>query len=802
MMRSIILFFLVLNATFSLHGQIITTVAGGGTGTLGDGGPATAATLGYFGNIALDTFNNLYIADGNHQRIRKVDHITQIMTTMAGTGVMGFSGDGLAATIAELNGPGGVATDINNNIYIGDANNNRIRKVDALSGIITTYAGDGTFGSVGEGVAATATEIELGGMALDAIGNLYLCEDHRIRKIDVSGILTTIGGNGLSGATGEGVLATTTSVNIPAGMCTDASGNVYFTDSLAAVRKINVSTGIITRVAGTGDHIGGPYIGDGIAATASHINPFDVAVDRIGNLYIADYDNCRIEKVDTFGIISTVAGTGVAGFSGDTGPATDAKVNHPEGVALDACGNLYIADFANLRVRKVTLSSTAISTPTPTISITASTSDTVCSGTSVTYHAIVTGGGASFTYQWYVNGVAVSGTGTSYTYMPDLGDSVVCIVTTLANACATPAVATSHAIHMVVNPFVTPTISIAASPSDTVCAGTSVTYTASIIGGGSTPAFQWYVNGVAVISGSSSYTFTPANGDVVSCTLTSSNPCAIPLSATNSIVMVVRPVVTPTISISLVPADSIICSGTPVAYTASVSNGGSTPGYLWKVNGVAVDTTPSYTYTPANGDSIRCILTSSAECAVPATVSSSTINMVVDTFITPTITLSGITSDPIGGTVTVNATVADAGSSYFINWFNNGTEFATTTVPTVTYIKDAAADTITARIVSTATGCYDSTTAAGFIITTANTGVKPLTPKGEPSIWPNPAKDELHIDYVANSIMSVVISNLLGQALISKEYNTRQVQMNISELPAGIYFVKVNNYFVQKLVKE
>jgi len=878
-------FFLLL--PFIIKAQIITTFAGGG-GVLHDGAPATSVGIADPNAGSFDKYGNCYFAsDLGGNRVIKVNPFG-IMYIFAGTGSGGFSRDYGPATAAELYGPTDAKLDTLGNLYISDHQNLRIRKVNGLTGIITTIAGTGTYGYSGEGIAATASMIWADDVAVDKPGNVYIADydGRRVQKVNPAGIISTIAGTGIIGYTGDGDPATDAELN-PISLAFDTSGDLFIADPEAnVVRKINTS-GIISTIAGNGSPA---YTGDGIPATDAPIQPTFVATDLFGNLFIADKYNNMVYKVDAAGILHHVAGSGITGITGDGGPATAAALNYAGPIFTDPCGNLYISEPGNALVRKVTFNPITAITAAPTISISASPSDTVCSGTSVTYHATVTSGGTSFMYQWYVNGIAMSATGTSYTYIPANGDSLVCKVSTV-NLCSLPATASSNTVYMVVNPVITPAISIAASPSDTVCAGTSVTYhatvtaggttpayqwyingvvvsaassytytpasgdsircvftgsaecatlttassgtinmvvnpvvipaisivaspsdtvcagtsvtyTASIIGGGSTPAYQWYVNGVAVISGSSSYTYTPANGDVVSCTLTSSNPCAIPLSATNSMVMVVRPVVTPTISISLVPADSIICSGTPVAYTASVSNGGSPPGYLWKVNGVAVDTTPSYTYTPANGDSIRCILTSSAECAVPSTTSSSTINMVVDTFITPTITLSGITSYPIGSTVTVNATVADAGSSYLIHWFNNGIEFATTTIPTVTYTKDAAADTITALIVPTGYRCYDSATSAGFIVTAAQTGVKPLTPKGEPSIWPNPAKDELHIDYGANSIMSVVISNLLGQELISKEYNTGQVKINIATLPAGVYVLKVNNYFVQKLVKE
>jgi hypothetical protein len=194
----------------------------------------------------------------------------------------------------------------------------------------------------------------------DLNGILYINDggNFRVRKIDLSsGIISTIAGNGFSTCTGDGGLATNATISGMLGICTDNRGNVITTDSAASVRKIVNATGIINRIAGTGDNLGSPYTGDGNPAISTRIEPFGVATDDTGNLYIADYSNSRIEKVDTFGIIRTIAGTGVSGYSGDEGEATAAKISLPENVALDKCNNVYIADYNNRRVRKITFRS-------------------------------------------------------------------------------------------------------------------------------------------------------------------------------------------------------------------------------------------------------------------------------------------------------------------------------------------------------------------------------------------------------------------------------------------------------------
>ena len=330
----------------------ITTVAGGGS-SLGDGGAATAAQLNNPRGIAVDWAGNLYIADTWNDRIRKVD-TAGLITTVAGSGTNGFSGDGGAATSARLNYPYGVTPDGAGNLYIADSRNHRIRKVDT-AGNISTVAGTGTAGFSGDGDEATAAQLNLpGSVVLDRLGNLYIADrlNHRIRKVDTAGVISTVAGSSTTGAFGgDGGAATAARLYDSSGVALDRSGNLYIADrDNRRIRKVDTA-GVITTVAGIGT---GGSLGDGGAATAARLNsPIDVAVDWAGNLFIADDDSHRIRKVDTAGVITTVAGDGTAGFSGDGGAAVAARLNAPEGVAMDRLGNLYIADTSNNRIRKV-----------------------------------------------------------------------------------------------------------------------------------------------------------------------------------------------------------------------------------------------------------------------------------------------------------------------------------------------------------------------------------------------------------------------------------------------------------------
>jgi RHS repeat-associated protein len=330
--------------------SVINTIAGNGTaGYSGNGGPATTAKLNITNGVAVDATGNIYIADSNNNRIRKVD-TNGIITTVAGDGGYYYDGDGGGAIYHSINSPGQIAVDAAGNIYIAEYN--RIRKVDT-NGIITTVAGNGSYRYSGDGGPATAAGIHTEGVAVDAAGNLYISDNYnnRIRKVDTNGIITTVAGNGVDGYGGDGGLATAAKLRRPTGVAVDAAGNIYICDNWNyRIRKVDTS-GIITTVAGNG--VDG-YGGDGGPATAAKLSlPDGVAVDAAGNIYIADQWNQRIRKVDTRGIITTIAGNGVDGYGGDGGPATTAKLCYPSKVAVDTAGNIYIADHCNDRIRKV-----------------------------------------------------------------------------------------------------------------------------------------------------------------------------------------------------------------------------------------------------------------------------------------------------------------------------------------------------------------------------------------------------------------------------------------------------------------
>lgn len=360
----------VVHVVTNLPGTM-TTVAGNGMGGYsGDDGPATNAELSTPTGVAFDGGRNMFIADSKNNVIRRVDASTGVITTIAGNGIAGYSGDGGPATSAQLNGPTHAVFDRTVNLYITDANNNRIRKVDSSTGLITTVAGNGISGFSGDGGPATSAELNFpDGVGLDSEGNLYIGDaaNNRIRKINVTtGVITTVAGNGFAGYAGGGGLATNAELNFPSRPAIDNFGNIYIADySNNRVRKVDASTNIITTVAGDGT---AGYSGDGGSAAYAQLNgPLSVTVDAAGNLYIGDLNNERIRVVNTTtnqatllgvtiqpGEIETVAGNGITGYAGDGGSALNAYLNFPTGLLIDPQGNLYFADANNNAVRLVT----------------------------------------------------------------------------------------------------------------------------------------------------------------------------------------------------------------------------------------------------------------------------------------------------------------------------------------------------------------------------------------------------------------------------------------------------------------
>lgn len=341
--------------TLPATGNISTVAGNGSAGYSGDAGQATHAEINNAEGIAVDINGDIYLADSANNRIRKVTATTGVISTIAGNGNAGFSGDGGPATSATFNCPTSVAVDGYGNVYVADLNNQRIRKIVASTGIITTVAGNGNDGYNGDAQPAIQAELNNpSSVAVDSFGNLYIADlnNQRIRKITVkTGIISTIAGNGTVGYYGDGGSAANSELDAPSSVAVYGNGDVYIADTLNnCIRKV-AATGTITTVAGSG--IGG-YSGDGGLATSARLQrPNAVAVEPTGDVYFTDQDNTRIRKVTlSSGIITAVAGNGIAGYSGDGGSATSASI-HAGGIATDELLNLYMADAGNNRVRAV-----------------------------------------------------------------------------------------------------------------------------------------------------------------------------------------------------------------------------------------------------------------------------------------------------------------------------------------------------------------------------------------------------------------------------------------------------------------
>jgi hypothetical protein len=350
-------FFAAGNCVFEVdNAGVLTRIAGNSpfAGYSGDGGLATSARLSSPNGVAVSARGDLYIADTGNNVIRKVAAATGAIATVAGTGVPGYSGDGFAATGAKLSGPNGVAVDAAGNLYIADTGNNAIRKV-ALDGAIATFAGTGTPGFSGDGKLAVNAQIDSPwGVAVDTAGNLYIADtsNARIRMVALNGDISTVAGNGqcCSGG-GDGGPATSAQLNGPRGVAVDAVGNFYIADTGDARIRAVATNGFISTAGGTG-HAG--YSGDGGSATKAELDfPYGVAVDGSGNLYIADNVNNRVRQI-VAGTMTTLAGNGSQGlYSGDGGLAAVAGIQYPTDAAVDGAGNLYIADFFDNVIRKV-----------------------------------------------------------------------------------------------------------------------------------------------------------------------------------------------------------------------------------------------------------------------------------------------------------------------------------------------------------------------------------------------------------------------------------------------------------------
>ncbi len=352
----------------------ISTIAGNGSWSFINGNASSASFRNPQG-LAIDLHGNVYVADSLNQVVRKITS-AGVVSTFAGTGSAGYSGDGGPAASATLDTPAALAVDAAGNLFIADQGNSLIRRVDAVSGIITTVAGGGT--SVANGVAATTAALSgPGAVAVDTADNIYIADSFHnlIREVNASsGLITTVAGGGIASSgtdgIGDGGPATSAELDNPTGIALDAAGNIYISDTdHCMVRQVNVTTGIITALAGTGTS---GYSGDGgLALDAKLGSPVGLRLDANNNLYIADTAMQVVRFVNaTTGLISTLAGNGTAAYTGDGGGSTAASLNSPNDVALDAAGDVMIADYANNVIRRIAFLPPTLTFPSTSVTLT------------------------------------------------------------------------------------------------------------------------------------------------------------------------------------------------------------------------------------------------------------------------------------------------------------------------------------------------------------------------------------------------------------------------------------------------
>jgi hypothetical protein len=812
---------------------VIEPVAGNGaagTPPYGDGGPASAANLDAPRGLAIDGSGNLYIADMSHNLIRKVSGISTgaaTITTVVGNDLAGTAGDagngGVATAAAcEISAPTGVAVDGSGNLYVTDVGSdfgmtatwNDIRYVAFSTGIISTIAdASGTTGAspYGDGGSALAANLFAPvSVLLDnqtgSAGNYYISdeEDDRIRYVNVSASAgspptftggspqplvvcensaatslntllevgeTTTGltltwsvatppahGGTLTAAysttsTGSSITPTGLSYTPPTGFSgTDAFKIQVSNGTSTATTTINVTVNPLAAVASIGGTVTNVCVGLNITLTDA----------TTGGVWAAANANARV----TGGTV-----TGLAGGADEI-----------YYIVSNSCG----PDSARLAI-------TVNPSVTPSVSLTSTLGTTTC-GVPGTFAATPVGGGPTPAYQWSVNGAAVTGaTLPSYTYVPVAGDVVsVELISDAPCAATTTATAT---ITMSGGSSILPTINIATGlAGDTLCIGVPITLTSAITNGGSSPTYNWTLNGVSSGSGST-FLYTPtaaSEGDIIVCELTSSIPCAIPSSVlSNDIIIHIRSAATSSVNITSNPG-SVVCEGTTVTFAATETGGGSEPVLRWSRAGINVATGPSYTCVPDNGDAVYCTMHSSIACSPSDSVNSNVINMRASVPLIPAVTItSNITSTGLYGTIEFIADVTSATLTPVYQWYVNG-EAVPGAVSSVYVLNgNLSASYIVNCVVGSGDGCNLNGTSndisVSFGLSVKSTGASTT----EMKLMPNPNKGVFSLTLQSDNTeqADVVITNILGEQVKTLSITTNNtIDISLDQAP-GIYIL-------------
>lgn len=684
---------------------IISIYAGTGViGYTGDGGPALNAQIYHPAWMGIDNFDNLYFTDQNAEKIRRIDAVTKVITTIAGQLPHGYAGDGGHISNAQFRSFTGIAFDADNNMYISDSRSFVIRKVSS-AGIISTVAGNGTRGSEGDGGLATDAQLSFFyRVVFDKDGNMYIADagNEKIRKVNTAGIINTYAGNGTKGYTGDNGLAVNASFNGPWTIDIDDDNNLYIGDNLNAVVRIVKPNGIVSTYVGNGSYWDDPGDG-GLAILATLGWPTSVHVDRDNNLLISISNFYVVRKVTRctstpinilqqpddiilcnngnarFSISadnvqqfqwqvrtgnSWVDITDDAKYSGTnanelsmTGITTVQNGQQFRCVMTGACGDLF-SRTVKLEVNVPAMPSLVVSAD----------QQEICAGALVTFSTAAQHIGNTPVYNWTKNGTSVGDNSASYTD-PDLanGDIVLCTLTSDA-ACISTATVSSLPVSILVQSKQTPVLSITASGND-ICYGTPVNFTTSATHTGLTPNFMWTKNGLTVGTNAASYMDNGLqDGDIIRCSLESSLTCATtPFANSNDIVMLVKPLLTPVLTITTTTPR--ICETATMTFNAAPVNGGTTPGYQWLLNGTSVGS-DNETYSKLglkDGDMVSCRLTSSEGCVSAQTVTSNVLTAIVHA--NPVVALEKTSTLCAGASRTL-----DAGSFVTYNWSNGSSD--------------------------------------------------------------------------------------------------------------------------------
>jgi type IX secretion system substrate protein/NHL repeat-containing protein len=680
----------------------------------------------------------------------------QIISTVAGDGAAGFFGDGGAATAAVLYDPRGLTFDVAGNMYIADYGNSRVRMINT-AGVISTFvsgvglasgvafdvfgnlyitnlsdnyvrkittagsyyifAGNGTGGYTGDGGPATAAELhQTAGVACDMAGNVYISDysNNRIRMVNTAGIISTFAGGGSSGL-GDGGPATAAGLGSPEGLCFDGAGNLYIADlGNNRIRKVNTA-GIITTVAGNGT-LG--YAGDGGQATAAALQyPMGVSFDAIGNMYIADQSNDRIRRVSTAGIISTIAGNGYdapssGGYAGDGGPATAAELNHPSGVGFDAAGNLYIADNNNDVIRKVTC--------TPVVNI--SGVNSVCPGGGT----MLTASGAN-TYAWSSN---AGGVLTSTVTLSPAVATVYTVTGTSVFGCTATQTISVH-----INSL--PIVSIGGNSS--ICIGAH-----TILTGMGANTYTWNSG-----SNTNAISVNPTSNTTYTVTGTDGNGC----ENSDTITVVVNPL--PVITVN----SGTICAGQAFTITPSGANT-----YTYSSGSAVVTPTVNTTYTVKGTDGNDCVNTPAATCTVMVNAS-------------PIISVNTSTICT-GSTATLTASGANT-----YTWNTGATGASISPSPTVT-----TNYTVTG---TDANNCMNTDTLS-VIVVDCTTGIEQFANINELNIYPNPNKGNFVIEPSSATKQTMQVYDVNGKLVLSQSINGKTT-IDASSLNEGVYNISLTS---------